>query len=133
MGTNIQFQKCAEAAISQVREQWTRQEARLGELIGAECPEDVELNLQVKCEEEARRYDVRAILVMPSATLTAEALDENIASALDRVTDLLALCVRQHLGESEPMCDAIDEVEAASADSFPASDAPSWTHVIVQG
>jgi hypothetical protein len=133
MSTNIQFQKCAETAISQVREQWPQQETRLGELIGAERPEDVQLNLQVNCEEKAHRYDVRAILVMPSATLTAEALDENIASALDRVTDLLALCVRQHLGESEPMYDAIDPVEAASADSFPASDPPSWTQVSVLG
>lgn len=133
MGTNIQFQKCAETAISQVREQWTRQEARLRELIGAERPEDAQLDLQVNCEEKAHRYDVRAILVMPSATLTAEALDENLISALDRVAELLSLCVRQHLGGSEPIHDAIDEVEAASADSFPASDAPSWTHVSVLG
>lgn len=133
MATNIQFQKCAETAISQVREQWPRHEARLGELIGAERPEDVQLDLQVNCEGEAHRYDVRAMLVMPSATLTAEALDENLASALDRVAELLALCVRHHLGGSEPMHEAIDEVEAASADSFPASDPPSWTHVIVLG
>jgi hypothetical protein len=133
MSTNTVFQKCGDSVISQIREQWPRHETRLGELLGAERPEDVQLDLRVDCDEKANRYDVRAILVMPSATLTAEALDENVASALDRVAELLAHSVQQHRGGAELTPSVGDEVETASADSFPASDPPSWTHVSVSG
>ena len=129
MSTNTVFQKCGESVISQVRQQWPRHETRLGELIGLERPEDMHLDLRVDCEEKANRYDVRAILVMPSATLMAEALDENVASALDRVSELLALAVQQHRGGEELTDSDNDAVEIASADSFPASDPPSWTNL----
>jgi hypothetical protein len=133
MSATIVFKSCAKAVMTQVREQWPSHEARLCELFGSERPEDGWLQVQVQNETEANRYTVRASLVLPSATLTAEALDENAGMALERVTEVLAQLVRQHMGAETPPASAADEVELASADSFPASDPPAWTHVTVSG
>jgi ribosome-associated translation inhibitor RaiA len=132
MRTQTAFEKCAEPVIAQAREHWARKQARLDELIGIEDPDEAQVDLRVHCEPEANRYAVRAILPLPSATLTAEALDADVRKALDRVAELLAEAVQQHR-EGPPMESVIDEVEIASADSFPASDPPSWTHVTVSG
>jgi len=133
MRTQAAFEKCAETVIARVREHWASKSARLDELIGAEDPQETQLDLQVHCESEANRYAVRAILPLPSATLTAEALDTEVVRALDRVAELLAAAVQQHRGGAVPMRNPIDEVEIASTDSFPARDPPSWTQVTVSG
>ncbi|MGH7170317.1 MAG: hypothetical protein ACRELF_01400 [Gemmataceae bacterium] len=132
MRTQAAFQKCAESVIAQVHEHWAIKKARLDELIGAEDPEETQLDLRVHCEE-ANHYVVRAILHLPSATLTAEARDADVRKALDCMAERLAEAVQQHRGGGGPMASAIDEVEIASTDSFPASDPPSWTHVTVSG
>jgi ribosome-associated translation inhibitor RaiA len=131
MRTNIMFEKCAKSVNSQVREHWAAREAYLDELMPTEIPEETQLDLHVHCEAEANRFAVRAVLPLPSATLTAEALDENVVMALDRVAELLAQAVRRRRDGTPSLVEMIDEVEEASEGSFPASDAPAWTHISV--
>lgn len=129
MRTNATFQKCVETEITAMREYWAGKEASLAQLIGSENPADVRLELRVQREPESNRYTVRAILPLPSATLTAEARNEDAIAALDCVAELLAQEVQQHRSGAPRETEASDWVEEASAESFPASDAPAWTRV----
>ncbi|HWG42797.1 MAG TPA: HPF/RaiA family ribosome-associated protein [Gemmataceae bacterium] len=134
MRTTTAFNECAEALKTQVRFYWANKQSRLEELLSEDVSEDHQLDLTVHHQPQSSRYEVRAVLQLPKATLTAEACDSDVAAALDRVTDLLMQATQNReeralLSPSEAM-DCVDET---STDSFPASDAPSWTPVTSAG
>jgi ribosome-associated translation inhibitor RaiA len=131
MRTTFVYQECAEELKERVRSGWAARERRLEQSLPGDA-DKFPLDLTVRHQAQANRCDVRAVLPLPSATLTAEAGDPDVQKALDRVADLLAEAVRRHSqGDLPALEDEVDSVEETSTESFPASDAPSWTAMAV--
>lgn len=134
MRTAFVFNECAEALKTQVRTYWATKQRQIEKLLPSEIPAEAPMDLVVYHDPQASLHDVRAVLPLPSATLTAEAVDADVQLALDRVAELLVRVARQEERIEQETAGAESEpVDATSADSFPASDAPSWTALTASG
>jgi hypothetical protein len=133
MRTTTAFHECAENVQIQACSYWAAKEPRVEESLPRGMSADSWLDMTVRYQPKGNRFEVQAVLQTPAETLTIEEGDRDIRTALDHVTEALAQAVREHHPTPSAWRPDEDVVDATSADSFPASDAPSWTPVCLVG
>jgi hypothetical protein len=133
MHTTMTFQECQESVASDMRQYWTSEQKSLESLLKGNSTPEPQLDLRVSYEPATHHYAARAVLPLIGGTLTAEARDENARAVLDEVVNLLARGMKRPVEEEKLVASYGDSVDATSADSFPASDPPSWTPVTAAG
>lgn len=96
MSEHMIFQNCSAWQKETIRSYWSDKLSRLERLL-QHFPEDQrELRLNVRRNHE--RFDVRAVLLLPTGTLVAESTSQMDNDAIDAVVDKLAGELRKHTG-----------------------------------
>lgn len=96
MPAQLAFRGCPEPAKEAIRRSWEQKVQRLKRLLRRFPEDDQMLRLTVSMQPGLKAYDVRAVLVLPTGTLVAEADASHHDSALDEVASRLAVEIRRH-------------------------------------
>jgi ribosome-associated translation inhibitor RaiA len=94
MSEHMIFQNCTPWQKDMIRSCWSRKLSRIDRLL-YRFPEDQrELRLTVKRKPD--RFDVHAVLLLPTGTLVAQGSSQMDCGAIDAVIDKLSQEVRRH-------------------------------------
>ncbi len=94
MSEHMIFQNCSPWQKETIRSYWSQKLSRLERLL-QHFPEDQrELRLAIKHNHD--RFDVRAVLLLPTGTLVAEGSSHMDNDAIDTVVDMLTRELRRH-------------------------------------
>lgn len=94
MSDHIVFQDCPAWQKEAIRSYWLRKTPRIEKLLTRFPADQRELRLTVT--HKPKRYDVHAVLLLPTGSLVAEASAAVGRDAIDLVVDKLVVAVRRH-------------------------------------
>jgi len=94
MSDHMVFQGCTEQEREGIRSYWQRKRPRLERLL-TRFPED-QRELRLTVTHLPKRHDLRAVLLLPTGSLAAEASSQSTWEAVDAVTDKLVGEIRRH-------------------------------------
>ena len=94
------FHECAEILKDRVHTRWAEKQPRLEELLLHCESEEQQLDLTVRHQPQWNHYEVRAVLRLPTATLTIQEADQDVLAAVDHVADALERAVQRHAEET---------------------------------
>jgi RNA polymerase sigma factor (sigma-70 family) len=94
MSDHVVFQDCPDWQKEAIRSYWQQKVPRIERLL-TRFPED-QRELRLTVTHKPKRHDVRAVLLLPTGSLAAEASSPTDREAIDAVVDKLASEVRRH-------------------------------------
>ena len=94
MSDHMVFHNCPDWQKQAIRSYWLQKTPRIERLL-TRFPED-QRELRLTVTHKPKRYDVHAVLLLPTGSLAAEASSPTDRDAIDMVTDKLVAEVRRH-------------------------------------
>jgi RNA polymerase sigma factor (sigma-70 family) len=97
MQTHWVFNDCVEGVKEEIRAYWEAKQPRLEKLLHHFQPDLQYLGITVYCHTRPPRFEVRAALHLPTATLVVEETEKEFMRTLDRVVDVLVRDIKRHI------------------------------------
>jgi len=94
MSQHMVFHNCSSWQKDAIHAHWLQKVSRIDRLLGRFPEDQRELRLTIKRNSD--RFDVRAVLVLPTGTLAAEVSAQEDYDAIDAVADKLVAELRRH-------------------------------------
>lgn len=91
---HIAFHDCPKSVKDDIHAYWEQKRPRVERLLKRTPPDQCHLRLNIW--RKPPRYEVRAVLLLPTGTLVAEDMHGSPRAALDKVADQLVLELRRH-------------------------------------